>query len=253
MKSQFSEFTYGYALIEELSRHTNFTAVPIFPSLVEEGRTGGYDVGLTINGMPFFLQFKKSDYLARSNSKYYYKFSSPYYRFHLHALRHSQQHNLLLHLERNGNPVFYVAPAFHKNIELQNNYFNSKIVSSSIWIPPIKIGNLPDDNEHEICFNTSCTKVYLCSEPKALTSNFNYAGNSIINYLKVFKEEMREDFRKQTWTELYKKMEYIFRTYDSASFDKLSIFLKKEENIIVKTAKLARLGFDLDIVVIKEN
>ena len=28
MESQFSEFTYGYTLVEELSRHTNFSAVP---------------------------------------------------------------------------------------------------------------------------------------------------------------------------------------------------------------------------------
>lgn len=86
MKPQFSEFTYGYALIEEFSRKYNFTSVPIFPSLVEEGRVGGgYDAGLKIQGIPFFFQFKKSNFLSRSHSKYYKSFNTPYYQFYLHA------------------------------------------------------------------------------------------------------------------------------------------------------------------------
>ncbi|MFT6958911.1 MAG: hypothetical protein ACJAYC_003935 [Halieaceae bacterium] len=110
MKSQFSEFTYGYALTEEMSKTYMFKSVPTFPSLIEEGRVGGYDVSLDISGTPIFLQFKRSDYLSRANAKYYSLFSSQYYRFNLHALKYSKQHNLLLALERKGQFVFYVAP-----------------------------------------------------------------------------------------------------------------------------------------------
>jgi hypothetical protein len=250
MISEFSEFTYGYALVEELSRSTSFTAVPTFPSLVEEGRIGGYDVNLTIDGMPFFLQFKKSDYLSRSNAKYYSSFNGSYYRFHLHALRHSQQHNLLLHLERSGNPVFYVAPRFHRNIELHDNYFSSNVASSSIWVAPTEIGNFPDDDEHEICFNRSANTVFFCSEPKIVENKFSYAKGNMKSYIKIFKERNGyRQFHKENWQELYEQMEYILKLNDLASFSKLSIFLSQEKDIVLKTAKLSRLAFGADIIV----
>jgi hypothetical protein len=250
MKSQFSEFTYGYALVEEMSRDYRFSAVPIFPSLIEEGRTGGYDVGLNIRGMPFFLQFKRSDYLSRSNSKYNNSFHSPYYRFNLHALRHSRQHNLLLHLERSGNPVFYVAPKFHENTELHDNYFNSNVASESIWIAPTEIGNLPDDDEHSVCFNHSESQVYFCSEPKPLKHSLRYKKDTLDRYFSDFRE--RDGYRKfhrESWSELYSQMEHVFKTHDQAGFKKLSSFIVKEEDIVRKTAKLARLAFGADMLV----
>jgi hypothetical protein len=78
MKSQFSEFTYGYTLVEELSRSCKFSAMPTFPSLIEEGKIGGYDVKLQLSGLPLFLQFKLSDYLGKT-AKYYKNFDEPYY------------------------------------------------------------------------------------------------------------------------------------------------------------------------------
>jgi len=43
MKPQISEFSYGYALTDELIHWhgTNLTAAPIFPSLYQEGQVGG--------------------------------------------------------------------------------------------------------------------------------------------------------------------------------------------------------------------
>jgi hypothetical protein len=252
MKSQFSEFTYGYSLVEEISRSSRFSAVPLFPSLIEEGRVGGYDVGLDINGMPLFLQFKRSDYLSRSNSKYYSYFSNPYYRFNLHALRHSQQHNLLLHLERSGNPVFYVAPKFHKNTELHNNYFNSNIASNSIWVAPTAIGNLPDDKEHAICFNRTESQVYFCSKPKLLEHSFKYNNDSIHTYFNRFKERQGyKNFHREKWDDLYSQMEHVFKTHDKVGFNKLSSFIVSEGNIVIKTAKLARLAFGADMLIYK--
>ena len=85
MKSEFSEFTYGYALIEEISRELSFDCAPIFPSLIQEGKSGGYDANIELQGKPYFLQFKRSDYLSRSNSKHYGLFNGPYFRFDIRA------------------------------------------------------------------------------------------------------------------------------------------------------------------------
>ena len=64
MKPQISEFSYGYALTDELIHWhgTNLTAAPIFPSLYQEGQVGGgYDLMLQRPGLPLFLQFKLAD------------------------------------------------------------------------------------------------------------------------------------------------------------------------------------------------
>lgn len=251
MKPQFSEFTYGYTVVEELSRSYGFTAVPTFPSLIEEGRKGGgYDVKLGIKGIPFFLQFKRSDLLSRTNSKYYSIFGSSYYRFNLHALRYSQQHNLLLHLERCGNPVFYIAPKFYKNKELQNNYFSKTIVKNSILISPTSIGNLPDNNEHSICFNISESKVFLCSEPKVIENKFKFNQDNVSEYVNKFKQKDGFiKYHKENWDELYSQMEHVLKTHDPVSYKKLGGMLNSDENIIIKTAKLSRLAFGSDMVI----
>ena len=64
MKPDIAEFNYGYALTDELIHWhgAGITAVPIFPSLYDEGQPGGgYDVKLDRGGIPLFLQFKLSD------------------------------------------------------------------------------------------------------------------------------------------------------------------------------------------------
>lgn len=63
----FSEFTYGFALVNELvSNKPRTVNVPVFPSLIMEGQTGGgYDVYLDRPGRPMFLQFK----LARAHQR----------------------------------------------------------------------------------------------------------------------------------------------------------------------------------------
>jgi hypothetical protein len=66
MNPDFSEFSYGYAVTEELvaSLKATVVAAPIFPSLYEEGKKGGgYDVKIPLSGKPIFLQFKLSNHL----------------------------------------------------------------------------------------------------------------------------------------------------------------------------------------------
>ncbi|WP_313384884.1 hypothetical protein [Pantoea sp.] len=251
MKPQFSEFTYGYALIEEFSRKYNFTSVPIFPSLVEEGRVGGgYDAGLKIQGIPFFFQFKKSNFLSRSHSKYYKSFNTPYYQFYLHAKKYSKQHELLLHLENSGNPVFYIAPKFHTNVELHDNYFNSTIGESSICISPKQIGILPDNEEHSICFNKDSSLIYFCSNPKLIEYNISLVKFKLHQHLNdLMDNDVFLKYHRETWAGIYSQMEYIVKRHYRDHFNKLFIFLESIDNVILRTARLARIVFDLNIAV----
>jgi hypothetical protein len=172
MEPTFSEFSYGYALTQELAsgRFGSLVAAPIFPSLVREGRAGGgYDIQLPFTGVPLFLQFKLSYYLHRSNSLEWEQYFSPYYRMYLRPLRYSDQHDLLFELERIGSQVFYVAPKFHKVEELNDAYASENVCDRSAFFSPVDIGTLPTIDQHYLTFNSSSVDAFLWSgEPRKL-------------------------------------------------------------------------------------
>ena len=65
MDSEFTEFSYGFAVTHELvlQGSGNIFAAPEFPSLIREGQVGGgYDVKLNF-GTFLFLQFKLSEFM----------------------------------------------------------------------------------------------------------------------------------------------------------------------------------------------
>lgn len=168
MKPDFSEFSYGYAATEELiHQHPgSLVAAPAFPSLIEEGQSGGYDVKIPLRGIPIFLQFKLSDYLERTSAKENRDgvLSVPYYRMHLRATRYSAQHNLLMNLEAKGEAVFYMAPQFHLPEELNMHYLNKNVIENSIAFSPMDIGPLPTDGPHYVVFRSHMGYGFRCSE-----------------------------------------------------------------------------------------
>ena len=67
MKPDISEFSYGYALTEAFVWDTGLPVIgaPFFPSLIQEGQSGGYDVAVSFSGLLLFLQFKLSHLMTR--------------------------------------------------------------------------------------------------------------------------------------------------------------------------------------------
>jgi hypothetical protein len=269
MKSEFSEFTYGYTLIEELSKIYNFKSAPVFPSLIEEGTVGGYDSKVNIDGSPFFLQFKKSDFLSTKSAKHYNKFGTTYYRFNLHALRYSKQHDLLLALESSKKNVFYVAPKFYENQKLNNFYLNKKIVEKSIWVRPSSIGSLPDDKAHSVCFNSSGELVYFCSDPiKLEIQRFALIYENLLNIKREKEENQKSDKEKgettetevdikvddgnsgQQWEILYEEMIKIASSLSSQAIEQFHLAESNNLNYIQKSAKLARFAFGCELLII---
>src|SRR5436190_10639379 len=113
MRPLLSEFSFGYALTEELVAGAlgGLVAAPIFPSLLQEGHAGGgYDLQLPLAGAPLYLQFKLSDCMVYRSAAEWNDFGHSYYRMHLRPQRHSEQHRMLCDLEATGNEVYYVAP-----------------------------------------------------------------------------------------------------------------------------------------------
>src|SRR4051794_37173385 len=67
---EISEFSYGFALTNELVGWTALKAAPMFPSLIEEGKKGGgYDVKLDAPGKPLYLQFKRAHCMTRRSAR----------------------------------------------------------------------------------------------------------------------------------------------------------------------------------------
>jgi hypothetical protein len=167
MDPEISEFSYGYALTETLIQGVKrrLRLAPIFPSLIEEGRTGGgYDVKIPFPGAPLFLQFKLSHRMVRASAieERQGVLHTPFYRMHLRPTKHSQQHPMLLALEKSGADVYYAAPYFHTPAELNAAYASNDVRNQSIFIRPSEIGALPDQHEHHVAFKRR-RPIYICS------------------------------------------------------------------------------------------
>jgi len=170
MRPDLSEFSYGFALTQELigTLPAGLSAAPVFPSLIDEGREGGgYDLLLDYQGVLLFLQFKLSHEMTRATAKEWGKFGQPYFRMHLRSRRYSKQHELLLGLENGQNLVLYSAPAFRRREAFDDAYFKNEVAQRSVFVRPSAIGPLTDDDEHYVAFRLQ-GDAYFCSQPRAI-------------------------------------------------------------------------------------
>src|SRR6267142_932153 len=147
----FAEFSYGYALTEDLiiGQGMQLTIAPVFPSLIEEGQVG-FDVLLERNGIPVFLQFKLAHVMVRRTAFEVRDgfFDPPFYRMHLRCREEMNQHSLLIALESAGNEVFYAAPSFHLREQLDEAYRLRQVWQRSFQIKPSDIGTLSQEDHH---------------------------------------------------------------------------------------------------------
>ena len=207
MRPTFSEFSYGFALTNELIEAAGMaiTAAPIFPSLTAEGRAGGgWDLRLDRPSVPLYLQFKLCDKMKRRNCREARDagFGVPCYRMHLRSARVSRQHEMLLDLEKKGQEVYYCAPMFHRVDELNNAFLSRSVRNQSIWIRPSEIGSLPDNEEHHVSFEPHSPWTFF-SEPKRIESKreFKDVADGLHKRLKeprelVLRRERLDDFTK---------------------------------------------------------
>lgn len=169
MDPDLSEFSFGFALTSELiARHKLKRAgAPVFATQLDEAKPGGgWDMKLP--AIPIFLQFKRSDRMVLRTAKHASRFSTmPFYRMHLRRSLHSQQHQLLLDLEKKGNHVFYAAPGFSTSEELSDAYITDQMTRRSLFVRPAAIGKLKDDKAHHVAFQLP-GPVFFCSEPRRI-------------------------------------------------------------------------------------
>lgn len=174
---EFSEFSYGFALTHSIvgALGSVLGKAPIFPSLIQEGSSGGgYDVKLPLVPFPIFLQFKIPAVLTRSSSLKPAAYATPYYRFPFRT-KLPNQHQLLLDLEAVQPLVSYVAPLFHELSYLDHYFSLSSVHQHSAYVRPSQIGPL-DVTSHHLNYRPGEAIYWLRSDPKAMEGDFRYEG-----------------------------------------------------------------------------
>lgn len=226
MTPEISEFSYGFALTNEIVGWNEVSTAPIFPSLIEEGRSGGgYDVRLDMPGVLLFLQFKRADCMVRATAKEIQHFdlplSIPFYRFKITETGKSRQHELLLELDDGVNLVYYAAPRFHELSEINSAWSTNQIASRSIFVTPNDIGILNEESHH-VAYDD--INAYLCSEPKPLgfysSSNLiEKLGNNLIADPQPLGSKLPA---------LHERVERARRNVEKRILDRQTASLKKE-------------------------
>jgi hypothetical protein len=256
MYPDISEFSYGYALTEELIYGSRIPvrAAPFFPSLIEEGTTGGgYDVAIPFVGFVLFLQFKLSDYMVRNTASEVKigLMTAPFYRMHLRPSKHSRQHQLLLDLERKGELVYYAAPHFHRPEELNDAYLNREVVNRSVFFRPRTIGLLPDDDWHHVAFCDGQPS-YLCSDPKRLRKDTEKSREDFaLELVKGLEIRPRMDGTHQSTARLAAEMlDSVRKLAEPGEADGTRLDEIAERESRFQIAYLARAYFDCEILLI---
>lgn len=181
MKSNMTEFSYSFAVVNELVSWPgrNLTSAPYFPSLRGEAHLG-YDVRLDRPGLPLFLQFKLSDCMVRNNAKEirdgFFPPNTIFYRMYLRCTKSSMQHYLLVDLEDQGEEVYYVAPAFRDPDELTSHFTNGTVNQNSIYAKPSfdgSKGRIRDNAQHHISFMPEGPCIFY-SEPEKINVDFTF-------------------------------------------------------------------------------
>lgn len=238
----FSELTFAFAYLRELeARSGPFAVLPDFISQHSEA-TKGYDLEVAYAGTVAFLQFKRSEVMTRSTAREIANgdFSStPVYRMHLHKHHAYAQHAALQRLEDEGNVVFYVTTAAPNRTQLLVQAQTNALMDRSVRFLPSEI-TLPDLKDHHYV-------------------SFVAGGTFGVVY-----SEQGERFERRVATaDAFGEMVAENRRSAEGNKALLSAFLKRhtrrpdrpviagEDGLWAKAATLARLRYDLELVILK--
>ena len=203
LRPLFSEFSYGFGISREIQllaeRYT--TAYPIFPSLLNEK---GWDVKFRFRGFSLFLQFKRSEYMNRTNAREWAYFNQPYYRFPVYSFQESPQHNCLVDLASKQQNVYYCAPLFHADRDFNRFYMTKRILERSVWVSTQDLPHVRGRQHHRISYIS--THGIFQSERKEL---------HIVSAEKQVNELLHNFVRQMAGPSMQISFEYLSSLWDS--------------------------------------
>jgi hypothetical protein len=223
---------------------------PVFPSLTEEGKTGGgFDVKLP--GLPLFFQFKVPEILTGSRASEAPILGLPYYRMKLRPLKYSNQHNLLLALEAAGNDVFYACPEINLPDQLNDAFINQTVEDRTWFFRPSTFGGL-DQEEHYVAYAFGASAgIFRSPEPGERLARVR--GDAIFH--RLLPERFRSPRPRQlTYENLISEMLSIYAEQTGMLRDIVGrpAILHSDRSPEVAAAHLAQTLFDSQLLILPE-
>ena len=165
----------------------------------------GYDVEFKIHEGNYtrslFLQHKVSSYaevLAGRNAQFYAAHGGPYFRF----VVDNEQHNVLCELSRTKGNAFYCAPRFHLRHELETHFRGPSIADNSVLLDPVDVGDIVDDDRHNITYDALGHNPTLHSEPRRFKRAF---GGGRENAPQLKRQPITREYVEQLSDELVRR------------------------------------------------
>jgi hypothetical protein len=249
MKRKVSEFSYGFVLTHELVNAYGYlpTDLPSPSRQKKRKKIDDGEAGNPLRGYPLFLQFKASEYMKRRNAGESKLVGLPYFRFALHRKTQSNQHQLLIELEKRGSAVFYATPKIHEAVNLNSAFFDHQVVALSMFVSPSEIGELPDKENHRIVFSNRSDDVYFCSKPRRLDGVIHGAAfaESVQQAVSELEPQSLDDeFYHQLAGDMVSLVSPNRRIFDELSRGKVEMSAATFANYLAKTL------FDCELLII---
>jgi len=180
MNPGFSERTFEFCFNSEYCQ-LNAAILATHPHIPSQRmeRDLGYDVEFRLTEGDYsrflFLQHKVAYYAeTRSgrNAHFYERHAGPYFRFHVD----NDQHNTLRTLAATRGNAFYCAPRFHLSHQLDTQFRGSTIGSNCVMLDPTDVGDITDQENHNITYKPDGTDGTLHSKPQPFKQSFEPNG-----------------------------------------------------------------------------
>lgn len=274
MKVGYTEFSYGYAFTENLTRshRVGTTGAPVFPNLVQEA-TLGYDVKIDLPAVPLFFQFKLPERMKKGTA---FELSTgscpglttPFYRIALMRNDLSKQHANLIDLEKkNPGCVFYAAPWLSDIDAFNMSYNRAEVFRDTAFFSPRDIGPLPDDKQHTIAYRSDLTHAFFCSDPEQIRcSTFDDIEKKLGTLLKQEEFENAADTLRRTREQIVDLSSRTSQTQAGGLADRLRVRVRaaiprapinsEQEDALTNllvAREIARIDLGLEFVIAQPN
>jgi hypothetical protein len=234
VKVGYTEFSFGYAFTENLIRSsaTAPKGAPVFPNLIQEGKSG-YDIRINFPGVPLFFQYKLPELMKRDTAFEVANgrcpgLSTPFFRIAMMRRDVSRQHELLIRLEaRYPSNVFYATPCIANVDDFDGAYNAAAVARQSAFFSPTEIGPLPDDKAHSIAYKPGLSIGYFCSDPKPINA-------------RTF-DELSSGFRTQFEEKRFEQIGETAREMRDSVRALASLPMRQSEQLIADRVRLQRI------------
>jgi hypothetical protein len=271
MKVGYTEFSFGYAFTENLIRSATArpSGAPVFPNLNQEAQLG-YDVRIDLPASPLFFQYKLPELMVRSTAAEISQYALPgirvpFFRMPLMRRDLSEQHELLLRLERRfPTAVYYATPDIEDNNVFNTAYNAAQVHQQSVLFLPREIGPLPDDKQHIVAYRNGLGRAWLCSEPREIAAfRFEDVEQNATNLLDERRFRTLEDTVAEIRQALLELTSPEVRSSESAirqriqvrvgalAIDPVAVRAREVAVELLVSREIARVGLSLEMIIVQ--